>query len=541
MAERGLGPRMLRHLPLIEEALADKHDFMVIQKSAQVGITEMLVNLALWAASHGWAERGNVLYVMPNQAMVEEFAATRVDSIISESRFLSAALRADRRGKQTDNRQTKRFDRGTIYFRGTGGKASLSSVPIDVAIIDEFDLMEDLQSVLERVRQRLTSSSRRRLIVASTPTLPESGINGLFLQSDQRHYYLPCPRCGIEQPLRWPESVDFERCLVVCSKCRAVMDRQARGRWVAEAPGNAEIHGYSLNRLYSPWLDLRALIQASKLPGPRAQEYFHNSDLGEPFVPPGTGLTIAALDGVRFMYDRSDYDGGPCVMGVDVGIKLHLVIRACPPHGQHQGDERRRLWFAGIVDTFEQLDDYIERFNVRVVVVDHQPEMHKAEEFAGKHRSKVWLAHYDHTRTGWQELPAAWGEQNRIRANRTHMLEATFERFHQRQLQLPQNARQLGGDPDALGIGEYYREMTALKRHLERDANGDWASRWDDNGKDDHFAHAELYALLAEKSYLKPRGGEVVIPMGMELSSWPDPPGYRERMNLDSLDRRSHR
>jgi hypothetical protein len=78
--------------------------------------------------------------------------------------------------------------------------------------------------------------------------------------------------------------------------------------------------------------------------------------------------------------------------------------------------------------------------------------------------------------------------------------------------------------------------MTALKRHLERDPFGDLNARWDDNGKDDHFAHAELYALLAEKSYLKQRGGDFVV-----LDEWrsvADPPGYREDWRPDFLGRR---
>ena len=35
------------------------------------------------------------------------------------------------------------------------------------------------------------------------------------------------------------------------------------GRWIAEAPGNTEAHGYHVPRLLAPWCDLPALIARS--------------------------------------------------------------------------------------------------------------------------------------------------------------------------------------------------------------------------------------------------------------------------------------
>jgi hypothetical protein len=47
------------------------------------------------------------------------------------------------------------------------------------------------------------------------------------------------------------------------------------------------------------------------------------------------------------------------------------------------------------------------------------------------------------------------------------------------------------------GIGEYYREMMALKRSLEQDSQGNWVARYVDWRKPDHYAHAETYCMLA--------------------------------------------
>lgn len=63
-------------------------------------------------------------------------------------------------------------------------------------------------------------------------------------------------------------------------------------------------------------------------------------------------------------------------------------------------------------------------------------------------------------------------------------------------MSLPWDARRLGGRFKG-GLGEYYRELLAPPRTLERDAKGNWAARWLDHGRDDHYARAEVYCLRA--------------------------------------------
>ena len=55
----------------------------------------------------------------------------------------------------------------------------------------------------------------------------------------------------------------------------------------SRAPGNTDIRGYHLSRLYSPWANLAAMVRASAADTPAALQEFHNSDLGEVFAPWG--------------------------------------------------------------------------------------------------------------------------------------------------------------------------------------------------------------------------------------------------------------
>jgi hypothetical protein len=496
MVHRTIAGNPLRHMPAIADIARDDHTFVAIQKSAQVGISELLINRALHAADVGWGGRGNVLFLMPTQNQMDDVVQARFDAALQDNAYMRSRLQPEpplRKG--ADNKRLKHFGPGYIHLRGADSRRQIASVPVDLCILDEFDQMED--GVLELARKRLTSSSRGRLIVGSTPSIPESGINGLLLQSDQRRYYLPCAACGVEQTLRWPENVDEEAARVVCRACRRPMNVLAKGRWIAEAPGNEEIHGYYLNRLFSPWANIREMIAASKAKTPFALQEFQNSDLGETFVPPGGGLTIDVIDRCRADYATSDYAGQPCDMGIDVGLRCHVVVR------QRRTDRDRRsgasfvprLWLAGDVG-FDELDGLLDRFNVESVVIDAHPDLHAAATFAVRQKQRGWLAQYDRQQPGHDRTRGAWDEPNRYHINRTQALDEMVQRFHDRAVALPRDGRLLGGGTKQ-GVGAYYQQLLAPKRTLERDGQGNWIARWVKGSPDDHYAHAELYCMLA--------------------------------------------
>src|SRR5215213_10808221 len=65
MANRTIAGHHMIDIPALAAIARDMHPMVVVQKSAQVGMTELGVNLALWAADTGHADRGNALYLMP--------------------------------------------------------------------------------------------------------------------------------------------------------------------------------------------------------------------------------------------------------------------------------------------------------------------------------------------------------------------------------------------------------------------------------------------------------------------------------------------
>ena len=298
---RLMGDEPMRIIPALQDIYKDTHPFLVIQKAAQVFITEYLITLALWIADTGQGGRGGALYVMPTQRDVEDLSQSRLDKAISDSEYLLSRLKQPRRSGP-DRIRLKRIGRGYIFLRGSEATRGLSSIPADVVVLDEYDLMAE--GVLELAQKRLGSSQLGWLRVASTPTLPEAGINSLFLQSDQQYYFMKCPGCGLDQRLTWDDNVDQKQYKLVCRsrKCRHPIDLWLPGHWEAAAPANDQIRGYHLSRLYSPLANIRQMVFESQATTPAARQLFSNAVLGETFVPPGGQLTLDILDRCRRDY-----------------------------------------------------------------------------------------------------------------------------------------------------------------------------------------------------------------------------------------------
>ena len=176
--------------PVLRDLYLDRHPFIVVQKGAQVGVSEWMLNQVLWAADTLLGGRGNALYVMPTEAVMRDFVQARVDSAIAASAHLSARVHPELPVRAVDRTGLKRFGEAHAYFRGSD-RGQLITVDADIVLLDEFDRMDP--ETLALAQQRIASSRLGWLRAASTPSAPETGINRLFLESDQRHYLLPCP------------------------------------------------------------------------------------------------------------------------------------------------------------------------------------------------------------------------------------------------------------------------------------------------------------------------------------------------------------
>lgn len=485
LAHRWFNEVPMRLSRWMEAIYRDRHPYIAVEKGVQLGASEWLINEALWCADTRHAGRGNSLYVMPTQAYVTDLVQGRVDPAIENSEHLRALMEWGQ-GKPPNNVRVKRLGGGGyIYFRGAEVERQLTTVDVDLVLLDELDYMN--ARTLEIARRRLSSSKSPLIRAVSTPTLPDHGIDALFLESDRRRWLLKCGHCGEWQDLKWESNVDLERIALVCCKCRQTLDVAGMGEWVPEREGQFEIHGYHLSGLLNPRLDLRRLISASLAADHSSLQQFYNSDLGVSYVPPGGFLSMRDLDaccrpGLYLATQVSD-----CNMGVDVGTKLHVVIR-------EKRDGRYVLVAVLVVDNFEDLEPLMRIYDVKSCVIDASPDLRKALEFARQHPRDVLLCYY-----GRKNRDHDWSQEGEVHANRTVALDETFSRFREGINLLPENGRDLI-PPEVGGCGEYFRQLMAPVRVIKEGPDGNPESTYDNRSKADHFAHAEVYCTLASQN-----------------------------------------
>lgn len=474
---------------------------LVLYKASQMGASEYAISYALHAAD---VRQATVLYLFPTDVAVSDFSSARIGPAIEASAYLArvvvdGAAAGGRRG--ADRVTLKRVRDRFVYLRGAkvdpeGNAPQLKSIDADVLVFDEVDEMDPRALAIAQKRLGHSRIAEQRWI--STPTFTNVGVHAAWLESDQREWYVRCAHCGERQPLRIEQVVVAWDALgrpaawhgqreggawVACRRCQKQVDRLGPGEWVAAWPGR-ETAGYHLTKLFSPRTQLIDVVVALQTADESKRKETFNQDLGEPYIPRGGQLTDEVLDACR-----REYAHGPtpalCVMGVDVGKVLHVVVRTT------QG-ECRQAW-AGEVESWDELGRVMRRFNVRACVIDALPETTKAREFQAQWPpGMVWLAFYVGQAAGARRADeSVFDVQNGlVHLDRTRTLDGTLARFYDGSATLPAHARD---------VRDFYAHLKALVRVLEKTSSGEQVLRYVESGPD-HLAHAENYCRVASSA-----------------------------------------
>ena len=173
-----------------------------------------------------------------------------------------------------------------LILTGANSAVGLRSLPAKYVLCDELDGWQaDADSEGDpftlACKRTVAFGSQRKILAVSTPTLEGlSRIESLFKISDQRRYFVPCPRCGHHQVLAWsgvvwekdrPETARYR-----CEACEGLIENWqktemlAGGEWRPTATGDGKTRGYHISALYAPvgwpsWGELAAeFLEASK-------------------------------------------------------------------------------------------------------------------------------------------------------------------------------------------------------------------------------------------------------------------------------------
>lgn len=455
---------------------------MVVQKCSQVGISAWLLRWAMY-----WADMRSLtsLYVFPKLKQMYDFSDARIQASIVRSEFLLTRIPP----RSVQNKGLKQIGGGFVYFRGSESEDDLESVDADVLALDEYDrLTPENVPVAEK---RIAASQLGLVRRVGVPTIPGYGISRLYGESDGRRWMVRC-RCGHESALSWGENVDVERRVRMCAKCsKELRDVEvAAGRWAAEHP-DAETRGYALNRLVVPQAKMTDLVGASRGTLPEQRQSFWNRDMGEPYSPASGRLSLEAIRAAQSAGERmgvhlvEHYSGGSHVtMGVDVASKRNLMVRI----SARVGERRKRALWIGEVDSFERLDELMDRYNVHLCGIDHQPEYRSAMAFAERFPGRVMLVRYS---SGLTKRVFTVDEAAReVAVRRTDAIDAAFDAVRAQRNLLPPELPE-----------RYAENLQSLQRIVEDGEGGRQNAKYVKTARDD-YAHAEVYDTVAWEVFL---------------------------------------
>lgn len=309
-----------------------------VRKGAQVGYTVGV--LENWIGYVIDMEPGPMMFVSADADVAEASVELRVDRMIQAAGLQGKIFSQSEKthGKKTgDTKRKKEFPGGFLMAVGPNSGSKLRSFSIQYLAEDELDAWptevggtasdaktanEGDPHVLARRRQDAYSAISKTL-GGSTPLIKQtSRIERLYLEGDQRQYYVPCKHCGEYQPLAWKQmrwdkdddgrlvwgSVRYE-----CSSCGQPWKNEdkawflPRGEWRPTAePRRPGVRSYHLPSLLSPigmrsWEDIcdewiRAQGDQAKL------RVFVNTVLGETWEERGDAPPVD-----RVMLRRQEY------------------------------------------------------------------------------------------------------------------------------------------------------------------------------------------------------------------------------------------
>ena len=481
----------------LRQIYADSHPYIVVRKAAQMGFTEWAVSRSLHAVIH---HPMRVLYFFPTDNDVRAFAKDRFTPAMQTDYFMR--LMGD-----SDSQELKQLGQGTIYFRGMRSRSGLKSVPGDMLVFDEVDEMDPVYISL--ADKRIGHSEFGWKVMLSTPTLPGYGIDAAFLESDQHYWLLHCWDCKrnvcledefVEHhgdPRDPRENIVFVGGeagaeTLICPYCGGILDPTS-GHWEARYPSRPT-RGYHVTKFLSPIISKQDIQKgfttrpAALLNEWRNTEHiaeFFNSELGMPYLGAEGGLTEQELMEITGSY-RQQSSGTGCVMGVDQGNGLHIVVKE--PKGDYL--LTLRVHHEPMTnETFSHLDHFMHAFDVRCCVIDAMPNTHSARAFSRRFRGRVYLRWFSKTQKGG----AAWGRDQEgdptVTVNRTEVFDTWRDAHKARPC-----FRRVPEDDDEIRV--WRRQMTNVLRKVEENADGNPTAVWVKRGAD-HFAHADCYAEIA--------------------------------------------
>lgn len=352
-------------------------------KGTQLGFTEVGIN---WFGHSVHIDPAPMMMFLPTIDVAKRHSKMKVAPVIEETPVLNERIQKPREKDSGNTTLMKEFPGGALIIAGANSAAPLRNISIKKLMLDEIDAYEedlDEEGDTCSIAEKRTDGfgDERKIYKLSTPTLKGSKIDKEFNNSDQRHFYLPCPLCGQAQVLKW-ESLRFSHenwqldseVLYECEHCHGHFPEYRKtwmmenGEWRPHNPGHRH-RGYKLSSLYSPigFLSWREIVEewlSAKADNDiAALKTWTNTRLAEPW----DDSLASDIDSDSLLNRREQY--GPVVpwqallliASVDTqDDRLECMVKAWGPKEESWMMEHRVFWGnPAEPELWNDLDEYL--------------------------------------------------------------------------------------------------------------------------------------------------------------------------------------
>jgi phage terminase large subunit GpA-like protein len=320
---------------------------VTIMKSAQVGATEIINNIIGY---HIDQDPAPMLLIFPSDRLGEKWSKDRFAPMVRDTHALKNKVAEIKSRDSSNTILHKTFKGGNLTIVGANNPGQMASMPKRIVLADEADRITQNSgkegNALDLGAKRTSNFWNKKLIYVSTPTLKEfSQIETLYMQGDQRRYFVPCLACGKMQELKWAQ-VKWQRdpetdkhlpatAYYECPECEHHWTEAERitsirlGEWRAteKNPIDPRAASFYIWEIYSPWSSLERIVseflKAKNIP--EKLQVWVNTCLGESWEEEGTKADDLSLYNRREVYP-ADIPANGLVLTCGVDIQLDWIV-----------------------------------------------------------------------------------------------------------------------------------------------------------------------------------------------------------------------
>lgn len=458
-------PLDFRDHPFMWDIYGDWSPQIVGLKAAQVTWSTCFSIKTLYAAKKFGMD---IIYSLPTGDDVREFVSGKVNRLIANNPELQKWT------EDKDSIEQKRVGKSNIYYRGTWTDRAALMIPADLYVSDETDRSK--QDTVRQFDTRLQHSKYAWRWKFSNPSAPGVGVDKVWQDSDQKHWFIKCEGCNHEQYITMDHLIGDK---FVCIKCQKELNRR-KGRWVKKYK-NKDISGYWVSLLMCPWVSALDVVKKKK---EMSEEQFTNFVLGQPYIGKGNVLS-QPLFFQNLITDRINPQDCRPIIGVDTGVDIRYTV------GNKYG-----LFYFGECKDYSELEKLLDRWKDAIMVIDQGGDIIGPRKLREKYPGRVYLCQFKPDRS---DKLVTWDDETRVVfADRNKLIQLVVDEFTERRIPV------FGSQSEWWPYWLHWTHMYRVEEYNEN--TGETKRIWMRSDRDD-FALATIYWRIGMSRFMESMAG----------------------------------